>query len=306
MNQFLVLNSRGERAVVECNVDRSKYRYSRVDGDPLGYGPVVDLLARKGLLDADGFASAGDWAAETMAQHYPLALERIVRGLTRVTLNPATILISLKDGYAHAGWAVNAASHLVAIGGTHGGLDDLTSDGILLSNFAPTRDTSTDRAADQFGGFPNVNNYRAQEDGAELVSGNELALARIQRTPIDRGAKTLPGDQVFVRVWTPLFAQTNAEQLLEIVIDKTHSFTGARTRPWDGDPPDPPAPHFELNPVGLPETSSSENIYAIPPGLSLAPRTEYQITGWGNGPGGKRRLFRFIFWTDGEGRPTAY
>ena len=39
------------------------------------------------------FATADAWMEVTETNHYPLALERIVRGLTRGALNPATILI---------------------------------------------------------------------------------------------------------------------------------------------------------------------------------------------------------------------
>jgi Type I phosphodiesterase / nucleotide pyrophosphatase len=305
-NRFLVLDSKGGRAIIERNADAGKYRYRAEAGDPLDFLPVVELLAQKGSLDPDGFASAGDWSAETMTRHYPLALERIVHGLTRGALNPATILISLKDGYAHVGWAVNAASHLVAIGGTHGGLDDLTSDGILLSNFTPTQDTPADRAADQFDGFPNLNDYRAEENGAELVSRGELTLARIQRTPLDRDAKTLPGDEVFLRVWMPQFAQSANDSSLEVVIDESRRFTTTRSRRPDLDPPDPRAPHFELAPSGAFEAGNFDRIYSLPSGLTLRPQTAYEMTGWGHESGEKRKLFQFTFWTDSQGRPTAY
>jgi len=59
--------------------------------------------------------------AETIGHRYPLALERIVRGHTQVTLNPATILISLDNRYAHASWLIKKGSELVRFGGTHGG-----------------------------------------------------------------------------------------------------------------------------------------------------------------------------------------
>ena len=68
---------------------------------------MVEALAGKKLLDADGFATADAWMAATLTNHYPLALERIARGLTRVTLNPATILISLSNDYVHC-WLADA------------------------------------------------------------------------------------------------------------------------------------------------------------------------------------------------------
>ena len=41
---------------------------------------------------------------------YPDALERIVRGHTQVAGNPATILVSLKNGYIHSDWFIKQGS----------------------------------------------------------------------------------------------------------------------------------------------------------------------------------------------------
>ena len=154
---------------------------------------MVEALARKKLLDADGFATADAWMAATLTNRYPLALERIVRGLTRVTLNPATILISLDNHYVHSGWLIKKGSDLSTFGSTHGGLDSLNSDGIVLSNFAPTQDTSSDRVAGLFDDFPGLRNFRAEENGAELVTKNEQALTRIAHEPFDRGLQAAAG-----------------------------------------------------------------------------------------------------------------
>jgi hypothetical protein len=306
-NHFLVMNSQGERAVIEWNPERNAFRYSAEQGDPINYRPVVQALARKNLLDGEGFAPADAWMAETLTHRYPLALERVVRGLTQVTLNPATILLSLKNGYIHDGWLVNKGSELVSIGGTHGGLDDLNSDGIVLCNYVPTHDTSSDRVADLFDGFPQVVDYRAAEDGAEWVSGNELALARIARVPLDRNGKSLPGDGVYLRVWTPRFAGTNAEAVVEVKIDKARTFSVARTRRWDADPVGPPEGKFTLErPVLQPDKDSSERVYALPTGLALEPQTAYQISGRIRDRGGSKRIFKFTFRTDSRGLPAAY
>ena len=106
------MNSRGERAGIDWNPTNNTYRYSTETGDPLGYRPVVEALARQNRFDAGGFATADTWMAATLTNHYPLALERIVRGLTRVTLNPATILISLGNDYVHCGWLIQKGADL--------------------------------------------------------------------------------------------------------------------------------------------------------------------------------------------------
>ena len=227
-NRFIVMNSKGERAIIEWNPAKNSFRYSTETGDPINYLPVVEALSQKNRLDADGFATADDWMAETMTHRYPLALERIVRGHTRVTLNPATILISLDNHYVHAGWLVKTGSELVTFGGTHGALDDLNSDGMLLSSFAPTRDTSSSRVAGLFDGFPGLRNYRAEENGAEWITGKEQALTRIARVPLDRDRRMLPGDEVFLRIWTPSFTHLGIETPVELTVKKVGHFSSAQ------------------------------------------------------------------------------
>jgi Type I phosphodiesterase / nucleotide pyrophosphatase len=306
-NRFLVMNSKGERAVVEWRPGPNTFRYSAEAGDPLDYLPVVDALRKKNSLDADGFAPADDWMAETLTHRYPMAPERIARGLAHVALNPATILISLDNGYVHDAWLVDSGSKLVKMGGTHGALDDLNSDGILLSNFVPTHDTASDRVAELFDGFPNVVNYRAEQDGAEWVLGNELSLARIHRGPLDGGDKSLAGDGIFLRIWTPKFAGLNVENAVEVQVDRTGVYSTARTRRWEIDAPRPPDRRYVLErPVLDPDKDSCERIYAIPSGLKLEPQQTYEISGWIRDGTRSTRIFKFTFQTDDHGLPAAY
>lgn len=156
-NDFVVCNHKGARAVIICDPIRERYRYVMLSGDPLEYAPVIESLRRNKALDEEGFASVEDWRAATMQLRYPVALERITRGLTAVTRNPATILLSLDNGYVHAGFFVFHGSRFVTFGGTHGGLDSLNSNGVILSNFTPTSDTTTPQLARQFACFPGRN-----------------------------------------------------------------------------------------------------------------------------------------------------
>ena len=328
-NRFIVMNSKSERAIIEWNPAKNSFRYSAERGDPINYLPVVQALSQKHRLDADGFATADDWMAETMTHRYPLALERIVRGHSRVTLNPATILISLGNHYVHAGWLVKKGSELVTFGGTHGSLDDLNSNGMLLSSFAPTRDTSSSRVAALYDFFPGLRNYRAEENGAEWITGKEQALTRIARAPLDWDRQMLADDEVFLRIWTPNFAHLATEAPVELTVKKTGQYSNAEIRrgepqPIDasdsyeaaligrhgqGDPrpTDASEQHFTLNqPVSFPDKCPYERVYALPAGLVLDPQKEYSISGQVRDQNKNIRLFDFTFRTDTRSLPVAY
>ncbi|HUE37184.1 MAG TPA: alkaline phosphatase family protein [Candidatus Acidoferrum sp.] len=305
-NCFLVLNSKGERALIRWNPEKNTFQYSAEQGDPLHYLPVVDFLAREKKLDADGFAAADDWMSETMTNHYPLALRRIVRGLTCVTLNPATILVSLDNHYVHAGWWVNAGSELESCGSTHGALDDINSLGIILTNFKPTHDMPTDQVAGFFDNFPGLRNYRDQENGAEWVTRNEQARTRIQRDPLDWSYKSLPNNEIFLRVWSPELAEPGASVSLNAAIEKV---SGDADPPTGGENLQPTLAHeirVTFNkPLGLTHCPY-ERVYACPTDLGLEPHAEYQISGWVRGADKDAARFNFFFRTDEQGRPAAY
>jgi hypothetical protein len=305
-NCFLVLNSKGERAFIRWNPEKNTLQYSAEQGDPLHYLPVVESLAREKKLDADGFAAADDWMNETMTNHYPLALRRIVRGLTCVTLNPATILVSLDNHYVHAGWWVNAGSELESCGSTHGALDDINSLGVVLTNFKPTHDMPTDRVAGFFDNFPGLRNYRDQENGAEWVTRNEQARARIRRDPFDWSYKSLPNNEIFLRVWSPELAEPGANVSLNAAIEKV---SGDADPPTGGENLQPTLAHeirVTFNkPLGLAHCPY-ERVYACPTDLGLEPHAEYQISGWVRGADKDAARFNFVFRTDEQGRPAAY
>jgi hypothetical protein len=295
-DQFLVLNAAGERAVIDWHPANNSFRYTALSGDPLHYLPVVAALAGPHQLDADGFATADDWMTATMTHHYPLALERIVRGLTHNTLNPATILISLDNRYVNDGWLVQQGSRLVTCGSTHGGLDDINSDGIVLSNFTPTRDTSSGRVAGQFDDFAGVKDFRAEENGAEFITRDAQALTRIAHVPFDREFSRLADGNVFLRMWSPHFSGRVGSTPVTVTIEKTHSYG--------------PVPVRRQIILGRPMTqaddSPHERIYAFPPDVVLEPQTEYTIVGEIRELKKNVRLFDFLFHTDRSGRPAAF
>jgi hypothetical protein len=306
-DRFLVLNAKGQRARIEWNAAKNSYRYVTESGDPLNYGPVVEALSRKGQLDADGFAASDDWMAETMTNRYPLALERIVRGHTRVTLNPATILISLDNHYAHASWLIMKGSERVTFGGTHGALDDINSNGILLSNFAPTDDTATSRVAGLYDGFKGVRNYRAQENGAEWIKGRGEALPAIARSPVDLECRRFPSDGIYLRIWTPRFAAVGNEAPVELTVKKVPRFATAQVRRGDPQPSGASEQHLSLKqPIAFADNSPCERVYALPPHLVFEPEKQYRISVRVREQCAGPKIFEFAFRTDAQARPIAY
>ena len=306
-NRFVVMNSKGERAIIDWNPAKNAFRYSTEAGDPIDYRPVIEALSKGNQLDSDGFATAAAWMAETLAHRYPLALERIVRGHTHVTLNPATILISLDNHYVHAGWLVKKGSELVTFGGTHGALDDLNSNGMVLSSFAATQDTSTSRVAGLFDGFQGLRNYRAEEDGAEWISGKEQAMIGIARVPLDRDCGMLARDEVYLRIWTPSFAHLGSEAPIEVTVEKAGRFLPAKVRQGDPQPIEATGKHWTFNrPLSLPGNCPYERVYALPSDLILDPHKTYQISGRLRDQQKNPRIFKFVFRTDSRGLPAAY
>ncbi len=294
-NRFLIMDAKGERADIQWNPAQNAFRYVPLSGDPIHYQPVVEALTHNHQFDADGFATADAWMEVTETNHYPLALERIVRGLTRGALNPATILISLDNRYVNDDWFTDTGSRLVTCGSTHGGLDDICSDGIVLSNFAPTRDTSSGRVAGLFGNFIDVKNFRAEETGAELVTKREQALTRIPHLPFDREFQQLSGDGVYLRIWSPRVAKLDVKAPIAVAIQKIPVYSTS---------PGPRQIIFD-QPLALPE-SANERIYALPVDLKLEPHAEYTISGWLPDEPHAGRLFNFSFYTDSAGQPAAY
>ena len=306
-NRFLVMKSPGERADIEWNPAKNKYRYAAEQGDPLNYQPVVETLARQKLLDTDGFAAADAWMAATLTNRYPLALERIARGLTRVTLNPGTILISLSNDYVHSGWLLIKGADLSTFSSTHGGLDNLNSDGMLVSNFAPTKDTASNRVAEQFKDFPGLLNFRAAQNGAEWVTQHEQALTRIAHESFDRDYKLLPDDGVFLRVWSPLFTRLDLGAPVETLIEKTQHFSDNQNPRRNTRPATRLGRHLTFNqPIAFPGKCAYERVYALPSDLTLKPQAEYRISGWVRDRRKSVSLFEFNFYSDAQGRPATY
>jgi hypothetical protein len=306
-DRFIVMNSKQERAIIDWLPAKGALRYSTETGDPLGYRPVVEALSREHRIDSDGFATADAWMQATWTHRYPLALERIVRGHTRIALNPATILISLNNDYVHCGWLIRRGSVLTAFGGTHGGLDGLNSNGILLSNFAPTKDTCTCRVAALYDGFKGLRDYRAEGNGADwLFEKSDPAKAYAINAPLAE-THSISGDEPLLRIWTQSFTNLATDVPVEIVFEKLQRFPTTAIHRGDPRPVEPPRLSYTLgNPLPRSGMSSCERIYALPPGLVLEPKRIYRLSGSVQQGEKTSRIFQFSFHTDALGAPLGY
>lgn len=147
-----------------------RFRYVALEGDPLGYASIVAQMKRDRGMDADGFADSPTWIRYTAGAKYPAAPERIARGHTVVTLNPAPILVSLSDDYRVGLGMVSIANRMRPLGGTHGALSETNAVGILMTNFRDTRDDITTYARAQLNGFSDLGPVRYKSSGARLTN----------------------------------------------------------------------------------------------------------------------------------------
>lgn len=131
-NQIHIANQKNQSALLIKKPGWQAYRYKPLSGDPLEYKH----------LHQSGFISAQQWLQLTAKLEYPAALERIYRGHTSISQNSAPILVSLKDGYENANGFVKKF-YARRLGGTHGGLAQKSSVGILMTNFRQTPNMTT-------------------------------------------------------------------------------------------------------------------------------------------------------------------
>ncbi|MCS7158616.1 MAG: hypothetical protein N0A16_12955 [Blastocatellia bacterium] len=135
-----VVGPRG-RARIERRGDR--YRYLTFAGDPLLLKPILDQLRAEGRMDDEGFVADADLFAATHAHSYPDALRRLWEGLTSYVRHPASVLVSLEDGYYDGS---DIFDLLAVLRATHGNLRRAQTEGFVLTTVKPLPEAI--RAAD--------------------------------------------------------------------------------------------------------------------------------------------------------------
>ncbi len=131
-DSLLVVGPKG-RARIDRRVgdDGSEsFRYLAEAGDPLLLNCVVGEFAHAGLGDAEGFVPEEKWLGATAGHVYPDPLRRLWRAFDGLVQQPASIIVSLKDGYYTGSIWLNLFAWMQA---THGSLRRAQSLGVVLS-----------------------------------------------------------------------------------------------------------------------------------------------------------------------------
>jgi hypothetical protein len=139
----LVVVSEKGRARITRRVDpdgTEYFRYQAEEGlpgaeapgahDPLQLKCIVDEFSRAGFADAEGFISEDNWLEATAGHVYPDPLRRLWRASNGLVEHPASVLVSLEDGYYTGSIWLNMFAWMQA---THGSLRRAQSLGIVLS-----------------------------------------------------------------------------------------------------------------------------------------------------------------------------
>jgi hypothetical protein len=106
------------------------YRYQPMEGDPLLLAGAEERLRESSQMEADGFASAEAWLRVTETHLYPDPLRRLWSSLDGLVEQPATVIVSLQEGYYTGSPLLDLFAWMRA---THGSLHRAQSLGMVLS-----------------------------------------------------------------------------------------------------------------------------------------------------------------------------
>lgn len=182
-----------------------RYRYVPLKGDPLQLAPIVAAMRAEKALDADGFADTDTWKRYTMTAEFPVAVPRIVRGHTVVTLNPAPVLVSTLVTYRIGLGLAAVSDRILSLGGTHGSLSTPSSVGVLMTNFRDTHDDITTTVRQQLDNFRDLGAVKYKKSGGRLSSA--WLMANDERGPFraliaaDMAESSAASNATDVEVW---------------------------------------------------------------------------------------------------------
>ncbi len=131
----------GATGTARISKRQNRFQYSRIDGDPLDLKDTILRLKHLGKIDTQGFIHEKAWWMATKEHIYPDPLRRLWEGMNDLVQHPATVLVSLKDGYAF-GPPIFDQPIIGSRAGTHGSLLASHSYGFLMTDFMRVNDAS--------------------------------------------------------------------------------------------------------------------------------------------------------------------
>jgi hypothetical protein len=121
---------RDREGVAHIDRDGDQLRYRPLVGDPLRLAGTVLSLRANGGLDDRGFGADRAWFDATVDLEYPDALHRVWHAFHGQVINTPQVMFTLHDGFC-AGLA--AMDDWIDMQSTHGGLNQVNSDAVLLT-----------------------------------------------------------------------------------------------------------------------------------------------------------------------------
>jgi len=131
-DSLLVVSAKGRARIDRRESDDGavRFRYLAEAGDPLLLNCVAEELIHTGFADADGFVAEEKWLAATAGHVYPDPLRRLWNAFDGLVRQPASVIVSLKDGYYTGSIWLNLFAWMQA---THGSLRRAQSLGVVMS-----------------------------------------------------------------------------------------------------------------------------------------------------------------------------
>lgn len=126
-DRIVVLNRDGRASIAARD---GRFRYEAEFGDPLQLRAIWAELARRGAIDADGFAGDRELFEATCNHVYPDPLARVWRAFHGLTVSTPDVILSLHEGY-HVGNEM--LSNAIVMRAVHGNLRGLSSETFVMS-----------------------------------------------------------------------------------------------------------------------------------------------------------------------------
>ena len=121
-----------------CAIERrdGRLRMDLLQGDPLGYRPVIRQMQGAGVMDQDGFATPDAWFEATWGHQWPDMPSRLWDAFHGIVVHTPTIMLTVRDGYCVG---PKSLEKYIDMQSTHGGFDQRHSAAFLMTNTGQAR-----------------------------------------------------------------------------------------------------------------------------------------------------------------------